>query len=370
MSLVVRHASTMEVDPRLAVRNVARELAADDADVVVFFCSASYPLDALGAEIDAAFRCPVLGCTSSGQIGDRGYDNQRLSAMAFAGGALRCEPFTISPLTNCHDEAARIGELVRARRESSPASRRFGLLLVDGLALQEEHLSAALYEAIDDVPIVGGSAADDLRFEGTFVYSAGRFLQNAAVLAIFETDLPFVPLLVHHYRPTALHLVITEADAERRVIRELNGEPATRAYADAIGVEVSALGPEVFCMHPLMLRMGDEYYVRSIARSLPDGSFELYCAVEVGLVVTLGTPVDPRERLAATLASVRDQLDQPLILAFDCVLRRVEFAVTQRTDEISALLAEFGVFGCSTYGEQFNGLHMNQTLTGIAIACR
>ena len=39
----------------------------------------------------------------------------------------------------------------------------------------------------------------------------------------------------------------------------------------------------------------------------------------------------------------------------------------QVTGRISALLAAHGVTGFSTYGEQLNGMHVNQTLTGVAL---
>ncbi len=371
MPLSVRRASTAETDPRRAMQAIATGLAADDADAVIFFCSPDYPLDVLGPEIESAFRGPVIGCTSSGQIDARGYRSGGISAVALSGGAVRCEAFTIAPLSDYQREAGRIGEIVCARREAGRASRRFGVLLVDGLSRIEEQLATALYESLDDLPLVGGSASDDLRFERTHVFVNGRFLEDAAVLAVFETELPFVPFSVQHFTPTDVRFVITDADTERRTIYELNGEPAAGVYAEAVGVDVPSLGPEVFARHPLMLRMGDEYYARALARAGTDGSLELFCAVERGLVVTLGAPGDPRGALDTTLTSLRERLDgSPLILAFDCILRRVEFEAERRIDEISELLLQHEVFGFSCYGEQFNGLHMNQSLTGVALGRR
>jgi hypothetical protein len=37
-------------------------------------------------------------------------------------------------------------------------------------------------------------------------------------------------------------------------------------------------------------------------------------------------------------------------------------------DRIGQLMSRNKVFGFSTYGEQFNSLHINQTFTGVAIA--
>ena len=37
------------------------------------------------------------------------------------------------------------------------------------------------------------------------------------------------------------------------------------------------------------------------------------------------------------------------------------------TGAISALLRQHRVIGFSTYGEQLNGMHVNQTMTGVAL---
>jgi hypothetical protein len=56
------------------------------------------------------------------------------------------------------------------------------------------------------------------------------------------------------------------------------------------------------------------------------------------------------------------------MLVFDCVLRRLECEQHGLTDRVGALLAAHRAVGFSTYGEQFNGMHMNQTLVAVAFA--
>ena len=56
-----------------------------------------------------------------------------------------------------------------------------------------------------------------------------------------------------------------------------------------------------------------------------------------------------------------------MILACDCLLRRVEAEQKQLTGDISRLLSRHRAVGFSTYGEQVNSMHVNQTLTGMAI---
>ena len=55
------------------------------------------------------------------------------------------------------------------------------------------------------------------------------------------------------------------------------------------------------------------------------------------------------------------------IIACDCILRRLEVEQVQGLREMSRILAGNNVVGFSTYGEQFNSVHVNQTFTGVAI---
>jgi len=57
-----------------------------------------------------------------------------------------------------------------------------------------------------------------------------------------------------------------------------------------------------------------------------------------------------------------------LIIACDCVLRRLEAELRGQDAELAAYMASNAVVGFNTYGEQFNGMHINQTFTGVAFA--
>ena len=57
-----------------------------------------------------------------------------------------------------------------------------------------------------------------------------------------------------------------------------------------------------------------------------------------------------------------------LILGCDCFLRRMESELRGEDQRMSEFLAANRVIGFNTYGEQFNGMHINQTFTGVAFA--
>ena len=56
-----------------------------------------------------------------------------------------------------------------------------------------------------------------------------------------------------------------------------------------------------------------------------------------------------------------------LAIGCDCILRKLEIAQRGLVDRVEAVFRENNVIGFNSYGEQYRGVHVNQTLTGIAI---
>ena len=55
-----------------------------------------------------------------------------------------------------------------------------------------------------------------------------------------------------------------------------------------------------------------------------------------------------------------------MVLAFDCILRRLALDRAGLTDRMSDLYRRHRVAGFNTYGEQHSGMHVNQTFVGLA----
>lgn len=354
-------------DASRAVDEIRQQLDPVGLKAVLLFVSIDYDLDALAGEIGRAFSVPVFGCTTAGNIGPGGYQSRGLQATGFYGDSVSVQIELIHPLEQCQATVLALGQ--KLNNDSGLYKlQRFGILLVDGLSRLEERLTAALHHCFPDMPLIGGSAGDDLSFQSTFVYADGRFLSNAAVLALFETDAPFAAFKFQHFVPTKDLLVVTEADAETRTVQEFNGEPAALAYARSLGLAIEDLSPEIYSCHPVMLKLGTDYYVRSIQQCNDDLSLTFYCAIAKGIVLRLGEAVSPLEAAEKAFANIRRLIPNPnLIIGCDCILRRLEFEQTGQIHQVGELLASNRVIGFSTYGEQFNALHMNQTFTGLAI---
>lgn len=335
---------------------------------VVFFCDGLYPLQALADALKQRFACPLLGCTSGSQIGPGGFRRGGVSVLACYGSGLRLRTYLIEPLTQADSAVERIAAGL-GEHALADGWRRFGLLLVDGLHQGEERLAHALYHGLGDVPFIGGSASDEMRFEHTPVYFDGRFRSNAAVFGVFETQHPFFAFRVQHFVPRRERLVITEADPERRLVIQINGLPAAEVYARVLGVPESALKPELLEAHPLLLRVGGEQVVRAISRVTRARALSCLSAVETGVLADVGDAGSLLDALQRGFDAVEAHLGESvLVLGCDCTLRRRQAERENQLAQVGRFLSEHHVFGFSTHGEQFNGLHINQTFTAIAVA--
>ncbi|HBP1294856.1 TPA: GfdT protein, partial [Pseudomonas aeruginosa] len=93
-----------------------------------------------------------------------------------------------------------------------------------------------------------------------------------------------------------------------------------------------------------------------------------YCAVENGIVLTAMSTGPLLPNLEAQFRRLHERLGPPLLtIGCDCFLRRLELEVGGDTQATAAFLRSQQVIGFNTYGEQFNGMHINQTFTGVAI---
>lgn len=309
--------------------------------------------------------CVIAGCSSAGEIGPSGYASDSVVAIGFPAAHFRASALVLPdldalPVSNWMAALRRLQAGFRA----DPGRALFGLLLVDGLAGQEDALVATIDAALPSVPTLGGSAGDGLLFRQTWLLSHGKVLTNAAVFLLVETDLAVSAVTFAHFSPTDTRVVVTAALPEKRRILELNAEPAAAEYARLTGLSADALTPTEFARHPLLLRMGRHHHVRAISAQTPEGGLSLMSAIDTGTVLTLGRAEDMTQGFSEALAS----LPRPplMVLAFDCILRRLALEREGLRDAMSELMARYRVAGFNTYGEQHSGMHVNQTFVGLA----
>ncbi len=350
---------------------LARGLGPGPFACLFLFVSPEADLPALAASLPAAFGAtPVIGCTTAGEITGAGYAEGEIVAVGLPAAMFLATPRLIPDLGRIDGQGV-IGRLIRDRQAMARArpdwEGEFAFLMVDGLSVREDEVASNLARGLGPVPLFGGSAGDGTRFRATFILYQGQILQNAAVVTLIRTAARVRVFSLDHLRPTAARMVVTEADPARRIVRAINAEPAAREYARILGKDPGQLTPFTFAAHPVVVRIGGTHHVRAIQQVDANGDLVFFSAIDEGVVLTLAEPQDMAAHLAGELAALRGAGPAPALLACDCILRRLEALEKQKSGELSAILRAHGVVGFSTYGEQVNSMHVNQTMTGVAI---
>lgn len=373
----IRRAHSCAIDARDAAREFHAAVAQPHMALVVFFCSVHYDLDILASELRHLFAgVQVIGCTTAGEIGPKGYLDRTISGASFPAESFAAACGRIDALQQFASiQASTLAQDLMQRLENlepqADASNSFGLLLIDGLSVREEPVTRALQNALGRLPLVGGSAGDGLNFGRTQVYSDGSFHTDSAVLALVTTDLPFRIFKTQHFVPTDQRFVVTAADSAHRIVNEIDGWPAAERYADVLGMDVETLDASRFAEQPIVVVIDGTNYVRSIQKVNPDGSLTFFCAIEEGLVLRGARGVDLVGNLEEAFAELNGAIGQPqLVIGCDCILRKLEMTQRGLIDRVAKVFSDNNVVGFSTYGEQHLGVHVNQTLTGIAIGDR
>lgn len=361
-----------------AAEDIVRQLASAELAMVLVFVSPFYDPSSFIKEISQQMPdTPVFGCTTAGEIAPHGWEEDSVVALGFA-----AEDFIVSACVLPDLSSFRIDggislcrelyrEFARRTEHCDAAHGSFGLIFIDGMCQREEAVMSAIYASLEDVPVVGGSAGDRLQFERSWVFYDGNAYTNAAVLILIRTSLPFRLFKCDNFEPTSNKMVVTEADIECRVVKEINAEPAALEYSKAVGVDVTQLDAFAFAAHPVLVRVGGSFYARSIQRMDSDASLRFFCAVDEGMVLTVARARDPVESTREFLNKMKDEMGKvSIFLGFECLFRRLDVERRQLSRGMSDLYRLNNVIGFHTYGEQYRSVHINQTLTGVAIGTR
>lgn len=314
------------------------------------------------------------GCTTAGELTPQGIlDGDVLAIMfprtCFSVSALVINNLAAEGMADIARQVAVVREEHAERTAETTHDKSFALSFIDGMSNAEEAVTSAIFWGLDDIPLIGGSAGDHLEFRKTFVIADGTAWSGRAVILIISTSIAFQIFKSDNFIPSSKKLIVTASDPARRIVHEFNAAPAADEYAAAIGIEPGSLTPLSFASHPVVVRVGGEYFCRSIQKVNEDGSLTFFCAIDDGIVLTVAQARGMVESTRNTLQGIERSLGGiDMIFGFDCILRRLDAENRQVFRGMSELYQQYNVVGFGTYGEQYQSLHLNQTLTGIAFA--
>lgn len=365
----IRFGASSAPDPMRAVEEIQMLIWQPDMAFVIFFTSPEYDQENLIKALSCAFPdTTVVGCTTAGELTPRGYAEGSITAISFSAQHFKMQSRLIeNVLEKGISEFSKTANTLVSDTLCPDGWNTLALQIADGMSLQEDVLVAALDAVLTPIPLFGGSAGDGMCFKETFVYQDGVFHTDAALLMLIHTDYQFREISFDHFIPSAEQMVVTNAVPSERIVSEINGEKAADEYARIIGAPREKLGPFLFASHPTLVKAGGRYHVRAIQSVINESSLKFLSAIDIGIVMTIGEALDIVGEMEKEFNHLEQEMGKPaLILGFDCILRKIEIVTSGKKNEISRLLAENNVIGFSTYGEQHNGMHVNQTFVGVA----
>lgn len=361
-----------QLNPVSAIIEINQTIAHNDWALLLFFCSSEYPLEELSAALTHAYpSTQVVGCTSAGELSYEGYQQNSITVIALNRNNFSVASALVTDLPNFSLSSSQqlIDQLLRQTNDNAVApidEHTFAITLLDGLSIQEEQFLKLLNANLGQIPLLGGSAGDDLHFHHTQVFYEGQFYQASALILLINTRHHMRCFSYHHLHTKTEKLIVTEANESQRRVYELNALPAAIEYARVCGINHDQLNDLNFALHPMVVKVGDHTYARSVQKVHLDQSLSFYSAIESGMVLTKALPQNIVEQTQAWLQDLQRDAGEPeLVLAFDCIFRSLEIEHLKVGPAMAKLFKQYKVAGFSTYGEQFLGSHLNHTLTGV-----
>jgi hypothetical protein len=306
----------------------------------------------------------VAGCSTSGEIVDDTVSDGSIALAVIRFDATRV--ITASEPISSPDESFDVGRRLAVRlREQDPALAAV-LVLSDGLHVNGSAVAAGLVDGTDGrVPIFGGLAGDEDRFDRTWVL-VDREPRPSHVTAV---GLAGDRLAVRHgsqggWEEFGPVRQVTRSDGN--VLFELDGEPALKLYKHYLGDRADGL-PATALLFPLAVQMPGSTTRRTVVRtvlSVDPAAQSMTFAGDIPTGATAQLMTSGLDRLVAGAssagaeargeASASDAQGDVLAVAVSCVGRRLVLA-RHTEDELEAVLSQLApgtrMVGFYSYGE-------------------
>ena len=364
-SAFVRGTSTQDIS------SLIDQLQGCTPRAVVFFTFDAPRGQAICQALKQRFKdAEVIGCSSAGEFSDQGYGRSGISALALGGAVVKraasvCLQLDGGVKNEVHRGAAALARDMGQDLRALDPKRYVGVALLEGIKGTEEAVNLELGNVAPLLTFVGGSAADDMKFERTWCFRNHEMSNFGTALLLLEMAVPFAPFKTSSAVPTDTTFTVT--GAAERMIKEIDGKPAAAMYAQMVRCSLQQLNFDVFLKNPIAQLIDGKAWLRS-----PNGVFgtelRMAAAVPEGARCHLMRTTDLVTETRAALVQARQELGSlGGALLFNCAYRRIEMENKNLEAAYHAVLSGFPMAGFHTFGESYL-THVNQTLTGLLVS--
>lgn len=306
----------------------------------------------------------VLGCSGFGIITDSGIYKYGVAVMAIYSSKIKFGIGAVPEINKISPRASGEKFAHAALKQLGTSAKEIGIIFSNGLIEKGSELLLGIKEVLGlSFPIIGASAADNMRFQKTYQYYNREILNNALVGTILSGEGSFGYGLRHGWHPLGRPYVVTQSAGN--IINTIEEEPAIQIYKNYFKKsteELNALLMRISILYPLGIYLSgeEEYLLRNVLRIRPDGSLVCQGDVPKGseVRIMMGTKESALQATKqATWESVNAQKGINLLgaLVFESV-SRINLLGHRANEEIhiikSILGRETPLVGVCTFGEQ------------------
>jgi hypothetical protein len=369
-------ASSIVSQTDAAVKSVLRSSLASlkgKPNVGILFASPKHDLrKALAVASETLPGTPIVGCSTAGELTDRGPTHGGMAAMLIASDELSCSLKLAHGISRDHGHAAEVlcSELERLGRASVERgfSHSTTMLLADTLTSPAEWLVNSMRKlGKPHHRIIGGAPGDDGALQKTWVGVPGDVDVDAAVALHMFSRQPWSIGVEHGLRPVTQKKTVTKASGP--VIQEIDGKPAYHMFEEYIRehnlkVPVDKRMEFVIRNELGVFFLDDVCKVRAIHQVRDDGALVSTGEIPPGSSICIVT--SDSDALIAASTRAAQEARQGLkgaraagVLVFSCFCRTLilgnEFK--REIEAIAAVFPETPIAGFVTYGEiaRFSG---------------
>ncbi|PAP75448.1 FIST signal transduction protein [Rubrivirga marina] len=243
----------------------------------------------------------LIGCTTHGEISSSGFAEDSVALMLLHSDRVQFRA-GVGENTRTNPEAAR--QAVAQALDGLAEPVKLCIALPEGIGGVDADAPCTIPLGMVDalgaalgpgVPVCGGLAADQMRFEETVQFCNGRVYTDALPVLLAAGPLHVATGLASGWEPLGEAHRLTDVDG--LTVRAIDGESPRDVWRRYFGVDAHTGAPNFFAVYPGEegAAGGEAFYLSSPSRFQDDGS-----------MVTM-TPVTPGARLRFTSAT-RDQL--------------------------------------------------------------
>ena len=343
------------------------------------FTSTKYNQDELLKGIKSV--CPelkIVGCTSSGAVmtpdgiisGENGFAGMMV---------LEDNELNVGVASSPRGQDPRSTGRKIAREAMEDAGKKHPPVAFAMFAspAEEEYYLKGIQDVIGEVPMFGGSAADDAVVGEWKVFCENKSFGDGCAVALFYTTKEIKNVFTGAYEETDNVGIITKVEDDRKIV-EIDGVPALKKYAEWTGLNADELMGQNLLVASIPMALGvktiqgDLMAVRHSMIGNPDYSFNVGAKMaEKTAVIQLATDVDGLiEGAVKTIKELKQDFKAEAMFLVHCGGRKLH--IGERVDEdfvaIKNAAGETPFIVAFTFGEYGQNNHSGATIGGLSLS--